>query len=88
MLNQRVPFDIGQAPGLSGHGVDVLQLWHRTESMAQDISVLRWIEDREAIKQARSRDRLGRKLRGNTASVQALLAHNWLDPESLASERA
>ena len=86
LLNRGVSFDIGQAPGLSGHGVDVLQVWHRCEPMAQDISVLLWIEDREAIKQARSKDRLGRKLRGNTASVQTILARDLLDPEDLASE--
>jgi hypothetical protein len=87
LLNQHVPFEIGQAPGLSGRGVDVLQVWHRSEAVAQDIAVLFWIEDREAIKQARSKDRLGRKVRGHTASVQALLDRDLLDPEQLASER-
>lgn len=81
LLNQHIAFDIGQSAGLGGQGVDVLQVWHRCVEMAQDISVLIWIEDREAIKQARSKDRLGRKLRGNTASVQALLDAGFTDPE-------
>lgn len=74
LLNHRVDYQPGTGSGWRGEDVDALTLRSRCEPLGQWVLVHLLVHDRDALRGALKPDGQGRKPRGDTAAVRALLA--------------
>lgn len=74
LLNHRVDYQPGSAPGWRGQPVDVLTLRSRCDAWGQWVLVHLMLHDLDDLRGALKPDAQGRKPRGDTPALQALLA--------------
>lgn len=74
LLDQRVDYHPGSVPGNKGDAVDALTVRARCEALGQWVLVHLLVQDHDDLRGALKPDAQGRRPRGDTAAVRALLA--------------
>ena len=74
LLDQRVDYHTGSAPGNKGDAVDALTVRARCDALGQWVLVHLLVQDHDDLRGALKPDAQGRRPRGDTAAVRALVA--------------
>jgi len=73
LIDRRVDYDIGSTPGPRGASVDVLSIAEPSAAFGEPVTLYLHVLDHDDLRGALKPDGTGRTLRGDLASLQALM---------------